>query len=179
MALTPAEKQRRYRDRQRKKGDEASKATTTSDVFRTPFWKAWNGYLESRCSDFEYHFDEMGLGEEHTPQFQNDDGPEVYSEQVFPKESLHLIFPDLSNGSLRRAEVMVGSLIQAADILATAVNLYKEHEIKARMAEIEASDLSDPEAKKAALKEAARLQKILDQLDKQVRWTFPQWKVTG
>jgi hypothetical protein len=24
-----------------------------------------------------------------------------------------------------------------------------------------------------------RLNKMLDQLDKQVRWTFPQWKVTG
>ncbi len=178
MALTPAEKQKRYRDRQRQKEEQASKEASTSNVFRKPFWQAWNEDLTAYANDFGYYFDEMGLAE-HTPQFDTDEGPEAFSEEVYPKEWLADIFPDLSHGSLRRAEAMVGSLFQAADMLATAVNNYKRREIKARMDEIEASDLSAPEAKKAALKEATRLQKMLDQLDKQVRYTLPQWKVTG
>ncbi|AWX93776.1 hypothetical protein DPM13_14035 [Paracoccus mutanolyticus] len=51
--------------------------------------------------------------------------------------------------------------------------------IKQRLQEIEERDLSDPEAKRAAMQEATRLNKMLDQLDKQVRITLPQWKVTG
>ena len=73
----------------------------------------------------------------------------------------------------------VDALIAAAQDLAWQVADYKRSEIRTRLAEIEAQDLSDPSAKKAALKNAARLNKMLDQLDKQVRFTFPQWKVTG
>ena len=86
---------------------------------------------------------------------------------------------DNAKGSLGVAELMVGCLIAAALDRARHVNDYKREEIKNRLAEIEASDLSDPDTKKAALREATRLNKMLDQLDKQVRWTFPQWKGTG
>jgi hypothetical protein len=176
MALTPAEKQKRYRESKKQKEDAASRSATTSEVFQRAFWEAWSDELEGYSNGFDYYFDEMGM---EAPEYENDDGPEAFSEEVFPKEWLHDIFPDLSNGSLRRAEYMVGSLKEAAEVLATAINIYKREEIKARLAEIEASDLSDPKAKKAALKEATRLNKMLDQLNKQVRYTFPQWKVTG
>ena len=86
---------------------------------------------------------------------------------------------ELNRRSLGRAEMMITALNEAAENLAFYVNKYKRTEIKARLAEIEASDLSDPETKRAALKNAARLNKMLEQLDKQVRLTFPQWKVTG
>ena len=132
--------------------------------------------LSGYSGDLSYYFDEMGM---KAPEFENDNGPEAFSEDVFPKEVLHEIFPDLSHGSLRRAEFMVGSLKEAAGVIATTVNIYKRNEIKARLAEIEASDLSDAQTKKAALKEATRLNKMLDQLNKQVRYTLPQWKVTG
>jgi len=38
---------------------------------------------------------------------------------------------------------------------------------------------SDESSIPTAIKEAVELNKMLDQLNKQVRWTFPQWKVTG
>ncbi|MCA1775600.1 MAG: hypothetical protein LC676_08330 [Loktanella sp.] len=60
--------------------------------------------------------------------------------------------------------------------MAAALHCYKQEEIKARLTEVEASDAAD---KATALKEAVRLNKILDQLTKQVRTSFPQWKVTG
>lgn len=176
MAMTPAEKQKRYRERQREKDAQASKATTTSEVFKRPFWEVWQDELQPYANDFDYYLDEAGVS---APGFDGDQGPEEFSAEAFPKATLHEIFPDLSHGSLRRAEFMAGSLKEAAETLATAVNLYKRSEIQARMAEIEASDLTQAEAKKAALQEAARLNKMLDQLDKQVRLTFPQWKVTG
>ncbi|WP_376871213.1 hypothetical protein [Albirhodobacter sp. R86504] len=176
MALTSAEKQKRYRERQKEKDALASKVTTTSADFKRPFWQAWNEELQAYANDFGYYLDEAGVS---APGFEGDQGPEAFSAEAFPKEALDEIFPDLSHGSLRRAEFMVGSLKEAAEMLATAVNAYKRSEIKARLAELEASDLSTVEAKRGALNEAARLNKMLDQLEKQVRITFPQWKVTG
>jgi predicted XRE-type DNA-binding protein len=73
----------------------------------------------------------------------------------------------------------VGCLIDAAGELARIISGYKRDEIDARIAEIEQSDLSDPAAKKQAFAEMAKLKEMRDQLGKQVRWTFPQWKVTG
>lgn len=52
----------------------------------------------------------------------------------------------------------------------------RQVEIRLRIAEIEQADLSDLVARKAALAQIVRLTKLMDQLDKQVRWTFKQWK---
>lgn len=45
--------------------------------------------------------------------------------------------------------------------------------------EIEQADLPDPAARKAAMAEVVRLNKLLDQLAKPVRWSFPQWRLKG
>ncbi|MCB5409165.1 hypothetical protein [Pseudogemmobacter faecipullorum] len=176
MVLSNAEKVRRYRERQKQKLEEESRLTSTGNDFKRPFWLALGNELSSYQNDFYAYFEQTGID---APEFTNDDGPEAFAPDHYPANQLAEIFPDLSNGSLRRVEEMIGSLKEATETLAGAVNHYKRNEIKARLAEIEASDLSEPEAKKAALKEAARLNKMLDQLDKQVRITFPQWKVTG
>ena len=176
MTKTPAQRQREYMQRKKQEKAKANLATAASDIFRRPFFEAWSNELQGHANDFAYYFDEMGLA---APDYENDSGPEAFSQDVFPPEMLHEIFPDLSHGSLRRADMMIGSLVEAASSLAAAVGQYKRNEIKARLAEIEAADLSDPETKRAALKDAARLNKMLEQLDKQVRLTFPQWKVTG
>ncbi|NPD17318.1 hypothetical protein HOY34_19210 [Xinfangfangia sp. D13-10-4-6] len=173
MANANAEAQRRWRQRQKEKRQAGlTEASTPSDVFRTPFFEFYaNNPYES---EFNFCLDMAGIP---MPEFEDDRGPAHHA----LNEVLDAGSPSFSDEvrSLGRAEVMVGALIDAARSLADMVNNYKQREITARMAEIEASDLSEPEAKKAALKEAARLQKMLDQLDKQVRWTFPQWKVTG
>ena len=72
---------------------------------------------------------------------------------------------------------MVGCLIDAASELARIINEYKRNQITSRLREIENADLSDPGVKKAALTEVVRLQKMVDHLDKRVRWSFPQWKL--
>lgn len=176
MARTPAESQKLYRERLKAKKEQESRLTITSDVFKRPFWQAWTGELEGQAFDFSTYLEQAGMV---APEFLNNDGPEVFAPDHYPLRDMDALFPDRSHGSLLRAEEMVGSLKEAAEALAKLVHDYKHNEIKARLAEIEASDLSAPETKKAALKEAARLNKMLDQLEKQVRITFPQWKVTG
>jgi hypothetical protein len=173
--MTPAEKQRAYRERQKaEKKAGLRRADGAADVFKTPFFEFLGDFCYS-SSDFVVALDLAGI---QPPQFEDDRGPEAYTLDAGlpPPDDGFYPFTN-AKGSLGRAEVMVGCLIDAAADLAAQVNAYKRSEIKARLAEIEASDLSEPKAKKAALKEAARLNKMLDQLDRQVRWTFPQWKI--
>ncbi|AWZ19113.1 Hypothetical protein RAK1035_0402 [Roseovarius sp. AK1035] len=58
--------------------------------------------------------------------------------------------------------------------MATAINNYKRHEIKARLAELEADENVD---RAAAMKEAVRLNKLLEKLDRMVRRSVPEWRV--
>lgn len=181
MALSNAEKVRRYRERQKEQEKIAS--LTLDNVFALPFFEFWQD--GSYQSDLE---NALGLAGLVAPVIEDDQPPEAF---VLPHiiEGLgrwveddpfgRLEHATSQQGSLPRAEVMLDQYLDAARVLADALNAYKRQEIKARLAEIEASDLSEPDAKKAALQQAARLQKMLDQLDKQVRHTFPQWKVTG
>lgn len=165
MALTPAEKQKRYRDRQRAAARGPGDAA--APVLQMPFFK----FYEENADHSEFEIPLYLAGAE-PPSF-TDDGPAVFSRML---EGLEL--PSAPN-SIARAELAVECFAEAARALAAVVNNYKQAEIKARIAEIEQSDLSDAETKRKALADIVRLQKMLDQLSKQVRWTFPQWKVTG
>lgn len=110
------------------------------------------------------------------------DAPEI-SDERDPIEvaSEHAIagvedaFPG-AKGAVGRAEVFMDCLVSAAVEMSVVINNYKRQEIEARLAELENSDTTD---RATAMKEAVKLNKILDQLNKQVRWTFHQWKVTG
>jgi len=167
MALTNAEKVRAYRERKKAQREaELRKPADEMGIMRTPFFEF---YQQGITGDFEIP---VYLAGAEPPSFR-DDGPAVFSSMLDGLE-----VPKAPN-SLARAEIAVGCLIDAAAELARIVNDYKQSEIKARIAEIEQADLSDPTAKKQALADIVRLQKMLDQLSKQVRWTFPQWKVTG
>ena len=170
MAKSNAERLREFKAR--KKEEEKIASLTVDDVFKKPFFEHLPAHFDDD-SAFSDSFEFIGVP---TPQFTDDLGIEHHT--LYSDESAQQLF-QLNRRSLGRAEMMVDALIEAAQDLAWYVADYKRSEIKARLAEIEASDLSDPAAKKAALKNAARLNKMLDQLDKQVRFTFPQWKVTG
>ena len=84
-----------------------------------------------------------------------------------------------NRGAIGFAERAVGVFLDAAVELASQINAYKIDQFNARIAELEASDLSGPEARKQALADIVTLTKYRDQLSKQVRWTLPQWKVKG
>lgn len=169
---TPAEYQREYRAR--KKKAEIAQSAPSDEIFRTPFFKRFpRGY-----SNWVNYLDIAGI---EAPAFENDDGPASKSGMIeYDLESGGTDNPYIDyRHSVGRAEVMLEHMLYAAGELAAILNGYKQSEIKARIAEIEQSDLSDPETRRKALADIPRLQKMLDQLSKQVRWTFPQWKVTG
>lgn len=167
-----AEAQRRWRQRRKEnRKRDLKRVGAETEVFRSPFHK----FFDDQGYDLDFELP-LALAGIEPPRFEDDRGPEAF---VLADETVGVDDPfSGATGSLGRAEIMVGCLIDAAISLAKKVNEYKQKEINTRLAEIEASDLSEPAAKKAALHSAARLHKMLDQLDKQVRWTFPQWKVT-
>ena len=109
------------------------------------------------------------------------DGDGFYDEAE-PKSSTGQIEPETYegiHGAIGRAELTVGMLLEAATVLAGMINDFKQQEISTRITELEAADLTDPAAKKQALADIVRLTKYRDQLEKQVRWSLPQWKVKG
>ena len=171
MPNANAEAQRRWRQRQKeKKQAELTQAPTgLADVLQAPFYQ-----FKARQEPYDITYElSMRLAGAENPMLFRLDGP--YDPDDDDEDDPHFGL----NSSYRLAAETVGHLVCAAKALAHDLNDYLRAEIKARLAEIEASDLSEPDAKKAALNEAARLNKMLDQLDKQVRHTFPQWKVTG
>lgn len=178
MALTNAEIQKAWRERQKVKKIEALKFADDKAVaeMRSPFFEYFDNHGEQEV--FTCCMDTAGI---EPPDFSDDSAPKSATgevEKIFEDNPEASVYHGRTN-SLARAEIMVGQLIDAAASLARIVNDYKRDEIDARITEIEQLDLSDAEAKKKAFADMARLKKMRDQLDKQVRWTFPQWKVTG
>lgn len=170
MALTPAETQKRYRQRLKEKEKLANVATFK--LYRSPFFE----FFQEQKSSFGESMACVGVDIEF---FEDDRGPRSFGKNGvfdFIEDDPHL---DESVGSLGRAELVIGALLDAASELAAVVKEYKRAEIKARLVEIETLDFRDSQTKKLTMQEAVKLHKMLDQLDKQVRWTIPQWKVTG
>ncbi|WIJ24221.1 hypothetical protein [Devosia sp. RR2S18] len=168
MALSPAEKQRRYRERQAqaKKTERLTAGDSTADFLRTPFFE----YLsqDGNWMNVEMNFDIMGL---EAPSFEDDSGPKSTTGEI--EETTY----EGHAGSIGRAEIMVGQLLDAATELAGIINRYKRLEIAQRIAELQAADLSDPQRKKQALADVVRLNSLLSRLERQVRWPLPEWSV--
>ena len=171
MALTDAERKRRSRANKKTAVLTHDEASALSGIALTPFFASPE--MDVNWNDIAITLDAIGMD---VRGFYDDSGGRSYSGEEYETDDT---MEQAAQNSLGRAELMMGGLISAAQQLAGLLNSYKRREIDARIAEIEQSDLSDPDAKKKAFADMARLKKMRDQLDKQVRWTFPQWKVTG
>lgn len=180
MALSNAERQRRHYQRQKEKKKGGLKHPDNLDL-GTPADVPFHEWFQGQAggfSDFALCFDMAGM---EAPDIEDDSDPKSLSgeiERSFEGEPERSPYTR-GGGSLARGEIMVGCLIDAASELAGFINAYKRNQITNRLHAIESADLSDPGVKKTALAEVVRLQKMLDQLDKQVRWTFPQWKIAA
>lgn len=176
MALSNTEKVRRYRERQRaKKQDELKQPTPRSDLFRTAFFEFFP-VDEQVSSQYCQSLELAGI---HPVLFEDDTGPESSTLDDIPAEpegSEYSVFGDSKGSSLGKAEVVISCLLSAATDLAAAVNGYKLSELRKRIAEIEAQDLSEPEAKRAAFAKMHDLTKMLEDLDKEIRWPIRVWK---
>ncbi|WP_306043411.1 hypothetical protein [Mameliella sp. MMSF_3552] len=113
------------------------------------------------------------------PVFEDDRGPEAFAfEEAMGDGDRDEMFQG-ARGSIGRAENMIDNLLFAAVELALVVNRFKKEELQARLREIENADLADPAARKAALADVAHISAVLAELDKNVRWTLPKWRVKG
>lgn len=170
MALSSAEKVRRFRERQK---EEEKQGLRRSEGTR--HWYVKRGFSEyedvhGERMDYELALDIAGFDADG---FYDETPAKSATDNVEPSTY------DEIEGAIGRAELTVGMLLEAATALAGMINDFKQQEISARVAELEDADLSNPAAKKQALADIVRLTSYRDQLDKQVRWSLPQWKVKG
>ncbi|MBF2716895.1 hypothetical protein [Agrobacterium vitis] len=170
MAMTSAEKVRRFRERQKEEDKQARRQSEP-----TQHWYLRRGFSEyadhsGERIDYEMALDVAGL---QADGFYDEASPKSATGDIEPSTYENI------NGAVGRAELTIGMLLEAATTLAGMVNDFKQQEINARIAELETSDLNDPDARKQALADIVKLTKYRDQLSKQVRWTLPQWKVKG
>lgn len=161
MALTNSERQKLFRER---KKDQARKSPDIIDAYlKTPF-SEWMG---NSWDDVTTYLEWLGVRQIPNYAADGDTDPDRWEE----------LEPDRK--SIGRAERMVTMFLDGAIELARFINQYKTEEVNARIAEIEAADLTDPAVRKKALADIAMLSKYRDDLKRDVRWTLPQWKVKG
>ena len=167
MALSNAEIQKQWRERQKAKRQKATDAA--SNDLRRPF-HAWLAANRVNWDEFVIPLDIAGI---RPPEFEDDRDPSSASGEIDSD-----IYAG-KRGSIARAELTVDCLLEAARALAEHVNAYKREEIDARIEEFENANLTDPATRKDALTDIVRLTRARDRLDKQVRYTLPEWKVQG
>lgn len=176
MALSSAERKRKQIERQR---DQERLLPDSTYPFLKEHFYAWlkrtgaGGDWESAM----FHLDAAALPR---PEFTDDRGPySIDGEAELLKDNNYDPYAGFE-GSIGRAESMVDNLIAAASGMAMVINRYKQEELKKRIAEIEQSDLSDPEVRKKALADIVRLNGCMDRLKgKMVRGSLYQWKIKG
>ncbi len=167
MALTPAEKQKAYRERQ--KAEQKAAQDSTYPYLKETFSEFLE--YEGNYSNVDIALSIAGI---EAPLIEDERGPEEFT----LNDVMHGVENPFqgASGAIGRAEVIIDSLIDAALEFAYVVRSYKQKEIKARLAELESSETTD---RATAMAEAVKLNKILEQLDREVRRSFPQWRVTG
>ncbi|MDZ7909063.1 MAG: hypothetical protein U5N10_13110 [Gemmobacter sp.] len=177
MALSNAEKVRRYRERQKeKKQQELKQPTPRSEIFKTPFFEYFT-YDHQIDSQYANALELAGI---HPLYMTDDTGPETSTLDDLADDTeeggFSNPFGDSKGSSLGKAEILVALLLDSASDLANWINDYKKSEIKARLAELEDTELPDAETRRHAFAKVAELNKMLEDLDKTFRWPLPVWK---
>lgn len=177
MALSNAEKVRRYRERQKaKKQDDLKQPTPRSEIFKTPFFE----YFTKNEQVSSQYCQSLELAGIDPLMFSDDTGPEASTlddlRDDFEDDGMSNPFGDAKGSSLGKAEVLVGCLLDAASDLAAWINGYKKTEINARIKELEAGDLPDADARRDAFAKVAELKAMHADLEKTIRWPLPVWK---
>lgn len=166
MALSPAERQKRYRERQAEKLAQAGDPT---DALATVKFNEWIG---DDWSFVEHALEWAGL---QVPDFQAMGDTDPYWQQQHDEG----YETDPNRGSIGRSERMATMLFDAASFLAEKINEYKREQVAARIAQIETMDMSDLEKRKEALAELAKLNKLSERLNKKARYDVPTYRLKG
>lgn len=167
MALTALERKRSQLERLR------AKRKASSDSGEPDFKRPFNEWLEANRHNWEQFEMPLDIAGINPPEFKDDNDPVSATGEIDPETYVG------KHGSLARAELTIDGLLEAARTLAEHVNAYKRDELSTRIEELDSADLSDHVIKKTAFADIVRLTKARDRLDKQVRYTLPEWKVQG
>ena len=171
MALSAKERKQAQLERERKAL--AQKTDATYPFLKTPFFEFV--YKVGDWSDVEFCFESLGMD---PPLFEDDRGPEAFAKDVcFSNDEDCIEAFQSSQNSIGRAEVMVDHWLDAAMELSHIINRFKQRELSNRLEELEQADLSDPNKRGEALKTAAEIAKLQEELRKNVRRTLPAWRV--
>jgi hypothetical protein len=176
MAKSATERKREQRERE--KNAQKAAPDMATDFLRTPFFEAEAG----RLSDLNIYFDLMGM---EMPSIDDDSAPRSLNgifEEDTARDPDHFedVYGAFPKNSLGKAESWVANMLNIVIELTDTINRYKLDEIEARIAEIEAADLSDPAVKAKALADIVTLREIKARLDgKRFRRSFPEINVKG
>jgi hypothetical protein len=169
MALSPAERQQRRRDKlktQRKIAPDAA------DSILGGSFAAFLQKERDRAADLSFideTLDSVGM---HLPaNLETEADPEW--------EEWGEGWGTPNRGALGRAERMVDALIDSAKTLAELIQRFKLQEIDAALERLSRRKLATPADRKKAFQEHKRLSAIRDRLTKEVRHSFPQHVVKG
>ncbi|MBK3745251.1 hypothetical protein G3A39_39395 [Paraburkholderia aspalathi] len=166
MAKTSTERMRELRARKREMKKEVEKALAP-----TTYVKPLSTFFsETQRTGFSTYA--VILGDKWWD-FKDDDGIQPFDMEALDDEEMK----NASN-SLGKAELLLSVFQDIVTALSSDINAYKRSEINERIREIETLDFSDPDTRKNALANMMRLQKMLDHLNKDSRWTMSQWEVS-
>ncbi len=171
MALSAKERKQKQLEKERQ--ELARKTDATYPFINTPFFQ----HLErdGNWSSVELCFELLGMD---PPVFEDDRGPADFAaEECFSTDEERIEAFQCSEKSIGRAEVMVDMMLDAATELSSIINQFKQDELQNRREELEKSDLSEPNRRSEALEAAADIARLQEALRKNVRRTFPAWRI--
>ena len=172
MAKTALERKRESLERKRQAAERLPDATA---AFRTI---SFSEYYSEHDIEVMFNFDVAGLP---PLEFENDDeDPRSYSGEIEAGDDPEHGTYDGYHGAIGRAEITVISLMQAAEALARLINNYKRDLIKAEQERLNGlADEADADRRREILAQMVKLDRLRERLDKNVRWTVPEWKLKG
>lgn len=167
MAMTAAERKRQERARKRQARESALEATRP--YCRKPFFEFFGAHPDAL--NFDMALDAAGIC---PPAWEDDRGPASWSGQIEAGS------PDAYSGykgSIGRAEVTIGALLDAAGELAAIVNAYKRQEIDRAVADLETSDFADVDQRRSVVRELMALRGMQQSLEGAYQRRIPRWEL--
>lgn len=166
MAMTPAEKQNRYRQRLKEKQKKAPDLSASFPASRYADYLRRDGDAQQALSFINETLDSVGL--HFSVSLEEDVDPNWREE-----------WGTQHRGALGRAERLVDSLIDSAKALAEVINNFKVRETATALAKLESRSASSPVAARKMRADAVRLNSIRNRLGKQQRHSFFPTTVKG
>ena len=172
MAKTALERKRESLERKRQASERLPDATAAFQAI------SFSEFYSEHDIEVMFNFDLAGLP---PLEFGDDDeDPHSYSGEIEAGDDPEHGTYEGYHGAIGRAEITVTALLQAAQALAQLINTYKRDLIKTEQERLNGlAGEADADRRRELLAEMVKLDRLRERLDKNVRWTVPEWKLKG